>query len=265
MHRIAGLTVALLALVVGVGLLTAEEAKETKHHHRVDALAAKLGLNDEQKEKIQKIHTEFDAKEDPVEHQLWKLHREERDAMSKVLTDEQRAKVPDAIKAEWHSMWEKVDAKLGLSAEQKEKIDKIRDEYGPKFRALAEAKGEKHHDGFRKLRHEEFAAIGKELTDEQRAKLPGIAREEFHMWRNPAARHEHMAAFAEKLGLSDEQKEKVKKVQEEYAPQVKKAAEELHRLHKEEHKEMEAVLTEDQRTKLQELRKTHGLHLGGTE
>jgi Spy/CpxP family protein refolding chaperone len=265
MYRIAGLTVALLALVVGVGQLTAEDAKETKQHHRLDALATSLGLDAEQKEKIQKIHADFDAKEDPVEHELWKLHREERDAMSKVLTDEQRAKVPDAIKAEWHSMWEKVDAKLGVTAEQKEKLNKIRDEYGPKFRALVEAKSGKKHDQFRKLRHEEFAAISKELTDEQRTKLPGLTREEFHVWRNPAARHAHMAAFVEKLGLNDEQKEKVKKIQEEYTPQVKKAAQELHQLHKDEHTATEAVLTADQRAKWQDLRKKHGLHLGETK
>lgn len=256
LYRMAGLALALLALA-GAGKLTAEEAKETKGHNRLAILAEKLGLSDEQKEKIQKIHADFDEKQDPLEHKLWALHRDEHEAMSKVLSEEQRAKVPEVVKGVYRKMWEKVDSKLDLTPEQQKKINTVRDEYGPKFRKLAEDKAE--GSKFRKLRHEEFAAVRAELTDEQRAKMPGIMREEFHVWHNPAFREEHMKALTEKLGLSDDEKEKIKKIQEEYSPKMKTLTNELHQLHQEEHKEMDKVFTEEQRTKLQDLRKKIGL------
>jgi len=258
-HRVAGLAVAILVLTAAGTLLGADEKKAAKGSHtRVDALAAKLGLNDEQKEKIRKIHADFDKKEDPIEHRLRTLHHEEREELSKVLNDEQRAKVPEVMKAEMQKEWDKVAAKLSLNDAQKTKVRKIHDEYGPKFRALAGGKGGGSEGEFRKLRHQEIEAVGAVLNEDQRHKLPALMRQEFHEWRDPAIRREHLKGIADKLGLSAEQREQAKKIHEKHEAKIHKESEQLQRLHKEEHEAVEAVLTEAQRTKLRELHKGDG-------
>jgi len=259
-YRVAGMALALLALVAGAGRLSADDkkAEPARRHSRQEALAAKLGLSDEQKEQVKKIHHDFDQKEDALEHQLWSLHHEEREAVSKVLTSEQRAKAPELIRKGMEKELDKVADKLGLSSEQKQRVKKIHAGYAPKYRQLAGQKGKDTRGQFRHLRHEEFAAIRKELTAEQRAKLPGVVREEMHHWRDPAARRKVLKALGDKLGLSDEQKEQVKKAHEEYDPKIGKAVQQLAQVHKEEHEALEKVLTPEQRTKLRELRKGTG-------
>src|SRR5580704_5516565 len=98
--RFAVLAVAGLVLAANGGrFLAGEKGEPAKKHDHLEKLAAKLKLSDKQKEEIRKIHTDFDAKADPLEHQIWALHHEEHEAMKKVLTTEQRAKAPAAIKA----------------------------------------------------------------------------------------------------------------------------------------------------------------------
>lgn len=257
-YRVAGMALALLALVAGAGRLSADEKSEAgKRHDRLEALANRLGLSAEQKEQVKKIHHDFDQKEDPLEHQLWNLHHEEREAIGKVLTKEQRAKVPEVFRAGLEKELDKVGARLGLSSEQKEQIRKIHAKYGPKFRALAQQKGEKTREQFRHLRHEEFGEVRHVLTEEQRAKLPGVLRSEFRQWRDPAKRRALLKAFADRIGLSDEQKGQVKKIHDEYDPKVQQLTDQIAGLHKQEHEAMEKVLTAEQRTKLQELHKAH--------
>jgi len=258
-HRVAGLAVAILVLAVGGTLLGADEKKAAKgHHDRADALASKLGLSEEQREKIRKIHTDFDKKEDPIEHRLHTLHHEEREALSKVLTEEQRGKVPEVMKAEMQKEWDKLASKLGLNEEQKTKARKIHEEYGSKFRALAGGKGERGEGEFRKLRHQEIEAVREVLNEDQRHKLPSLMRQEFHDWRDPATRREHLKAIADKLGLSAEQREQAKKVHESFETKIHKEAEQLRQLHKEEHEAIAAVLTEAQRKKFHELHRGEG-------
>ena len=89
-HRMAVTALAMAALAAG-GWLAADEPKAApaKGHDRLDAMAAQLGLNDQQKEEIRKVHTDFEPKLADAEHHLWTLHHEEHEAMSKVLNDEQ--------------------------------------------------------------------------------------------------------------------------------------------------------------------------------
>lgn len=89
---LAAAAFALVVLAAG-GRLVGDEPKaepSAHRHDRLDAMAAKLGLSDEQKDQIRKVHADYDQKLADAEHQLWTLHHEEREAMSKVLTDEQR-------------------------------------------------------------------------------------------------------------------------------------------------------------------------------
>jgi Spy/CpxP family protein refolding chaperone len=253
---------ATLALAAGQGWLGAEEPKtEVGKGHHWERLATKLGLSDKQKEEIHKIHADFDEKADPVEHQLWSLHHQEREAMRQVLTDEQRAKLPAVFKELRDQELQKIADKLNLTEEQRQKIGKVREEFETKFRELAaqKEKGDNVHRQFRELRHQFIAAVRPELTEEQRAKLPVILREEHRHWRNPEARRETFKAVGEKLGVSAEQKEQLKKIRDEYSPKAEALAAKLKEMHQDEHAAIEKVLTEDQRTKWQELRKSRGL------
>jgi Spy/CpxP family protein refolding chaperone len=223
----------------------------------MEAFAAKLGLSDQQKEQISKIHADFATKTGPLHRQLATLHREQREAMSKVLTEEQRAKAKEIFKAAREEKWQATAAKLKLSDEQKQRVEKIRAEYAKRFQDLAAQKTEGRRDQFRTLRHEQYQAIGRELTEEQRAEFRDMARKMFHHRRDaqPAARVAFWKAIGEKLGVTPEQKEQFKKIRAEYASKKEKPAAELKELRQERHAAMAKVLTEEQRAKLQEMRK----------
>src|SRR5580658_4021510 len=115
-YRMQAATAAALALFLtaGTGSLTADEKK----HDRTEALAAKLGLSEPQKEEIRKICNDYEAKMEPIENQLWNAHRETRTEFRKLLTNEQRTKLPEVIKEERTRELKPVAAKLGLNDEQ---------------------------------------------------------------------------------------------------------------------------------------------------
>src|ERR1700722_19794416 len=155
-------------------------------HDRLEAATASLNLNDQQKTELQKVFASFDQKVDQVDKQLWTLNFQERQAVVQLLTPEQRAKLPEAIKPIKEKELNKIGVKLGLNDDQKQRIEKICEQYEPKFHELIQQQGQNVSQQFHQLRNQVFAAIRKELTTEQRAKLPGIFREEFQQWHNPA-------------------------------------------------------------------------------
>jgi len=250
---LAALTLTAAAAVFAADAPKAEPAKGG-HHDRLDAMAAKLGLSDQQKDEIRKVHEDFGHKVADAEHQLWTLHHEEHEAIGKVLNDEQRAKVPAALKEMRDKEVAKVEGELGVTDEQKKKLEPILEEHEKKFRELA-AQGAEGREAFHHQRHEFHQAIAKELPDEQRAKLPGVLREEYHQWRDPATRREHLKALADELGLSKDQREKIKTIHQEFDEKTKGPAGQVKQLREEEHAAVDKVLTAEQRTKVQELRK----------
>jgi Spy/CpxP family protein refolding chaperone len=258
-YCLAGLAAVLMVLVVGTGRFTAEDPKgdEGKQHQLHDALAAKLGLVGPQREEIRKIHADFAKEAEPVENQLCTLHHEEFQQMRQVLTDDQQARLPEVLKAMRDKEFQAIGNKLGLSDDQKQRVEKVRDEYAKKFHELMSQKdvGENLHKQFRHLRHQFLAAIVPDLTADQRAKLPILMHQEFRYWHNPEVQREHFKAVADKLGVSAEQKEKLQKICAEYDPKVEKLEGQLRKLHEDAHAAFEKVLTPDQRTKLQELKK----------
>jgi Spy/CpxP family protein refolding chaperone len=238
---------AVIVLAAGGGRFVADEPG--KKHDHLERLAAKLKLSDQQKEDIRKIHADFDARTDPIEHQLWVLRHEEREALKKVLTDEQRARMADTLKAMRDAELQKIAGELKLTDEQRQKIGKIREEFEPKFRELAgqKEKGEAVHKQFRELRQQFLTAVRAELTDEQRDKLPAIMREEHRLWRNVEARREHLKALGDKLGLSAEQKDQCRRIHAELDGRVKELATQIRQFHRDEHTAVEKVFTDDQK------------------
>jgi len=250
------LTALAVLLLAGGNRVSAEKRKQAAQgHDRLAALAEKLGLSSDQKQQVGKIHHDYDQKEDKVEAQIRHQRHEEFEAVEKVLTPEQRKQVPGLLKAEREKELHQIGAKLHLSDQQKERIHKIRADYDSKIDKAGAGKGEKASEQVRHLRRQEFAAIRKELNDEQRAQVPGIFREEMRTWRDPAARRQRLKAIADKLGLSEDQRKQIHEIHAKHDPQVHQLHEQLRDLHHQEHEAVSKVLNDEQRQKLQELRK----------
>ena len=263
---IAGTAVVVLALMVG-GRLLGEEKKARAEGKRFDLcnyIGDKLGLDEKQKEEIRKIRKDFEAKTDPLIDQLWTLHHEECEAMKKALTDEQCARLPAVLRAEKNKEFQKITSRLELNDEQKATLEKVREMYHKKFEELAQEKGENKAKEFRELRHEAFNAACQALKPDQCARLLGVMREEFRLWRDPEVRRQHLKAIADQLGLSEQQREQEQKILDEYNRKIEQPASELKHLFRDEHEHMEKVLTPEQRVKWMELKKNWGLRAEAT-
>jgi Spy/CpxP family protein refolding chaperone len=224
-----------------------------KKCHRLEAVAARLGLTDEQKKDIAKICSSFHQQKAPLKEQLWRLYHEKRESTSKVLTEEQRARARQAIKDQWDKKWQAATAGLELTEEQRQRIDKVRQEYGTKFRELA-AKKDSNREQLHRLRREKHESIRRELTAEQREKFHRLVRAEKRSWRNPAMRREFWKGVGEKMGVSAEQKTQLKTISREYARKMEKPASQLEQLRREQHAAVNKVLTKEQRAKLRRMR-----------
>jgi hypothetical protein len=258
MFKNANALLASAMLVVAVGgsqaIAADTDARPANNGQKwLDAVGAKVGLSDRQKEEIRTIRTDSKTMKEPLERQLWTLHHEEFQALRNVFTDEQRAKLRDARRAKRDKAFERIAAKLGLNDEQKKQIQKIREEYEPRRRQIYAEKDGNAWARSRKLRHEEFAAVRGQLTEEQRARLPGALREVYHGRRNAMARRANFKGLAEQLALSTDQKERVREIRADFDQKTRPLASQLRQFFHEEHEAVAKVLTDEQRAKLHEM------------
>jgi Spy/CpxP family protein refolding chaperone len=252
LHRLAVAALTALALAASAAA-RADNPPGGKDQERMTAWASKLGLSNQQQEQIRKVCTDFEDRADPVEEQLWKLHHEAFDAVKATLTQEQRDKLPEVIKTDMAREGKALADKLGLSEEQRQKVERIREEYEPKFREVCSQSSDAARKQMHQLRSEFIHDVRQVLSDEQRAKFWGVMREEFHRWRDPVARHERLEELANQLGVSADQKAQIQKVCGEYRPRFEKAATQLKELCHEHRAAVEKVLTDEQRTKARDL------------
>src|SRR5262249_52454864 len=80
-------------LIAGKGLLGQDNKAQPKAKGTLPANWSKLGLTDEQKQKIYSAQAEFRGKIDELEKQVADLKKQQRMAMEKVLTDAQKARL----------------------------------------------------------------------------------------------------------------------------------------------------------------------------
>jgi Spy/CpxP family protein refolding chaperone len=73
-------------------------AKDGKGKGRLPQYYGQLGLSDEQKRQIHKIQSDLGAKIDELQEQINKLKQEEKQAIEKVLTAAQRARLLEILK-----------------------------------------------------------------------------------------------------------------------------------------------------------------------
>ncbi len=149
---------------------------------RLEAAADKLGLSEDQRKKIVETYKSYDQNYEDLDEQRRELLQSEYETIRDVLTAEQREKVhnflqdrmivlqvqvdpqdPDAMAMLKETIAERLQVvadKLGLTAEQRDKIKASQAQFLEKFAAQREKR--------EALRKEELAAMGKILTDEQR-------------------------------------------------------------------------------------------------
>jgi Spy/CpxP family protein refolding chaperone len=249
---------AISAFILTAGLSRADENKNATgdfHQQWLDAAARKLALSDQQKQEIRDVQTECKTKAEPLFKQMASLKHAEHQAMKQLLSADQVKKIPETLRNAWDKECQHISAALDLSEEQKQRIEKIKEEYRPKFHELYTQQGEKMPERMHELKYQCMTAFGNVLNEEQRVRFPFVLHQEMRRLEEPATREQCEKEITESLGLSAEQKDQVHKIAQQYQPKVDKLLNELNQHFQDEQQRMDKVLTAEQRTKLQELSK----------
>ncbi len=119
-----------LALFLAAGFLTGQDDKKTpgrdgavvpKARVALPANFGKLGLTDEQKQKVLKIHASFKTKIQALTDQIDQLKEEEKAELNKVLSDTQRTRLNELRNREKTAT---KGTKSGSKTEKTEKTEK---------------------------------------------------------------------------------------------------------------------------------------------
>jgi Spy/CpxP family protein refolding chaperone len=102
-----------LMLIASSGLYGVDDKKDppTKVKGTLPANWAKLGLTDEQKQKVYRAQSEYREKIGVLEQQIKELKEKERSEMEKVLTDAQKARLKELANAKVPDSDKKTDDK----------------------------------------------------------------------------------------------------------------------------------------------------------
>lgn len=85
-----------LVLIASAGI-NGQEKKDTKVKGVLPANWGKLGLTDEQKQKVYKVQAEYADKIDDLEAKIKELKGKQRTEMEKVLSDEQKKRLKEIL------------------------------------------------------------------------------------------------------------------------------------------------------------------------
>lgn len=100
MLRLRGVFLVVAIALLAGGVLRGQDKKDdipTKLKGQLPANWGKLGLTDEQKQKVYKVQADFDQKMAALEKQLKDLKSQEKAEMEKVLSDAQKARLKEII------------------------------------------------------------------------------------------------------------------------------------------------------------------------
>jgi hypothetical protein len=149
---------------------------------------------------------------------------------------------------------------LGLTEEEQQRIQRIYGSFEQRFRQLVEESNQEDLQAqINKLGQEAFAAINKELTREQRARLPAILKEDSREWHDPGALREHIEGIASRLDLGTDQADQVQRILTDYELRISEPRDQLKQLQREKWTAIERVLTSEQKIRLEEMRKASGI------
>lgn len=87
----------LVVALLGGSLLFGQDTKQSKGRGGLPANWGKLGLSDEQRQKIYSIRSEYRGKIDDLQEKLTQLRKQENAEMLKVLTESQRSHLREIL------------------------------------------------------------------------------------------------------------------------------------------------------------------------
>jgi Spy/CpxP family protein refolding chaperone len=237
---------------------------------RAEAAAEKLNLSTEQREQIKKALSSHADRHAALKAKCREACEEELKEVAAVLNPDQREKAHDIIKmrvaraAAAKSVADRLEAvadKLGLTAEQRRKIEESRAPLAGKFRALRSQR--------RELLQQELKTIAATLTPEQREKVKDFAEDRVVLVEGSesgvieAAKAlketiaERLEALGDKLGLSSDQRAEIRGAQASFADKFKAQRDERKALRQEELKALQGILTPEQREKVKDFVEDH--------
>jgi Spy/CpxP family protein refolding chaperone len=235
---------------------------------RLEAAADKLGLTSEQRKQVATATAGHAEKHADLNHKVRECCEEEFKAVAAILTPEQREKAHAVVEsrvlraAAASSIADRLEAlgdKLGLSNEQRGQIVKSRAQFAGQYRAL--------HSDRRELLGEELKAISAILTPEQRDKVKDFAEDRIVVLEvRTAARDtaedegalretiaDRLESMADRLGLTPEQRTKIRGVRDSMAGKFKAQRERRSALRGEEMNSLKGILTPAQREQVKDL------------
>jgi Spy/CpxP family protein refolding chaperone len=272
------IVLALVALFLGSGTPARAQVQEEKRlspaldqlretlADRLQAVADKLGLTAEQRDKIREAHTAFTDKYQTLRTQRRELLQTELQALGAILSPEQRdmAKqfIEDRIEAaregvakhEWPEIGHVRDTlterlqgaaeKLGLTDDQRDKIREAHAPFAEKYRAQRAER--------RELIESELRAISHVLTPEQREKVRNYIDGRIVRAAVAQTVAERLNAAADKLGLTSEQRGQLREIHAPFREKYRAMGAERRKLLQSELKAISAVLTPEQREKVRD-------------
>jgi Spy/CpxP family protein refolding chaperone len=275
--RLRGCTAVRSALVVVVtalpALARAQEARQIRPEvdllkqsvsEKIQAVAEKLGLTKEQRDKIKEIHHSFAAKRQALRDQRNDLFRSDLKAIGELLTEEQREKVnalmedrveaqePGEGKVTWvqeASLNDTVVQKLRAAAEQigltTAQREQIRDRLAGSVGNYREQRRARHE-----LIEEEFKSIAEVLTPEQREQARQYVEQRMVTAPIIQSVAQRLQAVADKLGLTEDQRKRIVETYKSYDDKYEKLADDRREQLKSELKAVGEILTPDQRERV---------------
>jgi Spy/CpxP family protein refolding chaperone len=277
MRHVAGLTVAAMFLATG-GRIPAQEQEQKPFSpaleqlretvcERLQSVADKLGLTAEQRAKIKEAHAAFADKFDALRKERRELLQSELEAIRDALTPEQRDAVKGLVedqpaaaqeagaKRDWPEVCPLRDAlaeriqgaaeKIALTPEQRTKIRELHAPFAEKYRAQRTER--------RNLVEAEFKAIAETLSPEQRESARRYV--EGRMVHAPIVQSvaERLRTAADKLGLTEEQRNKIRETHNTFADKYRALGRERRALLHDELKAVSDTLTSEQRDRIHDL------------
>ena len=272
--HVIGLTIAALFLATGSRIRAQEQKpfspaleqlRETVSE-RLQTVADQLGLTPEQRTKIREAHAAYADKFEALRTQRRELLQSELEAIRDVLTPEQRDRVKGLVedrremreagaRRDWpevsplrDSLAERVQAaaeEFALTPEQRQKIRDIHAPFAEKYRSNRAER--------RNLVEAELKAIAEGLTPEQREKARRSIEGRMAHATVAQSVAERLRTAADKLGLTEEQRGKIRETHAAFVDKYRALAAQRRALLHDELKAISEQLTSDQRDRVQDL------------
>jgi len=272
--HVIGLTIAALFLATGSRIRAQEQKpfspaleqlRETVSE-RLQTVADQLGLTPEQRTKIREAHASYADKFEALRTQRRELLQSELEAIRDVLTPEQRDRVKGLVedrremreagaRRDWpevsplrDSLAERVQAaaeEFALTPEQRQKIRDIHAPFAEKYRSNRAER--------RNLVEAELKAIAEGLTPEQREKARRSIEGRMAHATVAQSVAERLRTAADKLGLTEEQRGKIRETHAAFVDKYRAQAAQRRALLHDELKAISEQLDSDQRDRVQDL------------